>query len=134
MQSLSINLVAMRILFITALTLSISGCFSDLFSSKNYAWFNNQHSYQSAQYWQALKQNKQTCGDHAFKEGIRIDGVTYYERESANEADREFRINRMHIYPRVVGSHEKQLRYLHNRYERCMNRSGWVLAQVEPKK
>jgi len=114
----------------TAICVFLTGCLG-LGESQNAAWVNYKYKRGTNAYEIAKSRVKKTCGDFAFKEGIRIDGVTYYEEESARQADKDYRWAMLGVNPRPPIRHQRQLDYFLERRYKCMEQRGWYWTVVE---
>ncbi len=82
-------------------------------------------------YSESLSRDLEECGNFAFKEGIRIHGVTYYEYESAREAYRNYRINyQQGILNPPKAPHQDQYNYMVDRRYYCLKNRGWYRVRI----
>ncbi len=70
----------LSIFLIIVVGFQLSGCATGV---SNKRWVNYQYQRGTTEYKVALSSARKRCGNFAFKEGITIDGVTYYDQDSA---------------------------------------------------
>ena len=110
--------------FVLFITLA-SGCAA---FGGEYAWQNSKYQRGSNDYKSVLSSDRDECSQFAFKEGVRIDGVTYYDFDSARKAAVEYEVKLIGV--QKVPSYRKQYNYMESRLDKCMAKRGWYFVKI----